>query len=198
MPKSVTPPPADGFYQRWKLEVFMRKPLSKKVRFEVFKRDGFTCAYCGATPPKVILQVDHIVPVSGGGNNSIDNLVTSCQPCNIGKGKNSLTSIPESLQEKALRIKEQEEQLQGFYKILKERDDGIESELWEVAQMIEPMALEKGIPRDWAKSIRYFLEQLGLYDAKYAAEIARAKFPYGGKKTFLYFCGVCHRKIRGE
>lgn len=33
-----------------------RKPLSKRIRFEVFKRDSFTCQFCGRTPPEVILE----------------------------------------------------------------------------------------------------------------------------------------------
>lgn len=36
-----------------------RKSLSKKTRFEVFKRDSFECQYCGAHPPSTILHVDH-------------------------------------------------------------------------------------------------------------------------------------------
>lgn len=56
-----------------------RKGLSKRTRFNVFKRDGFTCQYCGAHPPKVVLHVDHITPVVEGGGNDIDNLVTSCE-----------------------------------------------------------------------------------------------------------------------
>lgn len=44
-----------------------REPLSKGIRFEVFKRDNFTCQYCGAKAPDVILEVDHINPVKLGG-----------------------------------------------------------------------------------------------------------------------------------
>ncbi len=67
-----------------------RKPLSKKIRFEVFKRDSFTCQYCGQKSPEVILHVDHISPVSKGGSNEIVNLVTSCADCNSGKGAREL------------------------------------------------------------------------------------------------------------
>lgn len=67
-----------------------RAPLSKKIRFEVFKRDSFTCQYCGRTAPDVILHVDHIHPIFNGGDNEIINLITSCQPCNLGKGKREL------------------------------------------------------------------------------------------------------------
>lgn len=68
-----------------------RKPLSKKIRFEVFKRDSFTCQYCGAKAPQVTLNVDHIKPVASGGNNDILNLVTSCSGCNAGKSDRHLS-----------------------------------------------------------------------------------------------------------
>ena len=62
-----------------------RKPLAKSIRFEVFKRDHFTCQYCHRKATDVILQVDHITPVSKGGTNDLMNLVTSCVDCNLGK-----------------------------------------------------------------------------------------------------------------
>lgn len=43
-----------------------RKALSKKLRFEVFKRDSFTCQYCGDKAPDIILECDHIIPVAVG------------------------------------------------------------------------------------------------------------------------------------
>ena len=68
-----------------------RKSLSKKIRFEVFKRDKFQCQYCGRQAPDVILHVDHIVPIYEDGTNDIINLVTSCLDCNLGKGKRTLS-----------------------------------------------------------------------------------------------------------
>jgi hypothetical protein len=67
-----------------------RKALSKKTRFEVFKRDSFACQYCGQGAPDVLLHVDHIVPVADGGGDEITNLVTACVGCNIGKGATPL------------------------------------------------------------------------------------------------------------
>lgn len=55
-----------------------RKSISKKIRFEIFKRDKFTCQFCGNSAPNSILEIDHLNPVSKGGNNSILNLITSC------------------------------------------------------------------------------------------------------------------------
>jgi hypothetical protein len=69
----------------------VRETLSKKLRFEVFKRDSFTCQYCGQKAPDVILQCDHINPVAAGGGNDILNLVTSCFDCNSGKGARTLS-----------------------------------------------------------------------------------------------------------
>jgi hypothetical protein len=62
-----------------------RKSLSPRTRFEIFKRDGFRCIYCGATPLNATLQVDHVVAVASGGTDDPANLVTSCGSCNSGK-----------------------------------------------------------------------------------------------------------------
>lgn len=63
-----------------------RKPTPDKMRFEVFKRDKFTCQYCGQKAPDVILRCDHVIPVCEGGKTVLVNLVTSCIDCNSGKG----------------------------------------------------------------------------------------------------------------
>lgn len=62
-----------------------RKGLTTRTRFEVFKRDGFTCTYCGRKPPEVVLQVDHIEPHAQGGEDSFLNYTTACDACNGGK-----------------------------------------------------------------------------------------------------------------
>jgi hypothetical protein len=70
-----------------------RKPIGKKLRFEIFKRDDFTCQYCGKQPPACVLEVDHINPVAEGGSNDEMNLATSCDACNRGKGKRKLGNV---------------------------------------------------------------------------------------------------------
>ena len=40
------------------------KSASKKLRFEVFKRDLFTYQYCGSQPPEAVLKCDHIEPLA--------------------------------------------------------------------------------------------------------------------------------------
>lgn len=89
-----------------------RDPLSKKIRFEVFKRDSFTCQYCGRKSPNVILEADHINPVKRGGKNDLLNLITSCFDCNRGKSDRVLSdnSIVEKqrVQIEELNLKKQQ------------------------------------------------------------------------------------------
>jgi hypothetical protein len=76
-----------GAEARWVIP--KREPIGERIRYLVFRRDGFKCVFCGAAPRKgnrVILHVDHILPVSKGGTNSIDNLRTLCSKCNRGRG----------------------------------------------------------------------------------------------------------------
>ena len=91
-----------------------RKNLSKKVRFEVFKRDSFTCQYCGAKAPDVVLAVDHVVAVASGGSNNIMNLVTSCVGCNGGKGAVALSddSAVQKRRTQAAALQQRREQIQ--------------------------------------------------------------------------------------
>lgn len=62
-----------------------REPI--KLRHRVFERDNFQCKDCGRTPrkEKVQLQAHHLVPVTEGGKNDPDNLVTLCSDCHAGR-----------------------------------------------------------------------------------------------------------------
>lgn len=55
------------------------------TRFEVFKRDKFTCQYCGRRAPHVVIELEHVRPRSTGGTHDAWNLVTACHECNQGK-----------------------------------------------------------------------------------------------------------------
>jgi len=59
--------------------------LSQSLRFSILRRDDFQCQYCGRKAPEVVLEVDHVVPISFGGDNKLENLRTSCRDCNQGK-----------------------------------------------------------------------------------------------------------------
>ena len=69
------------------LSAQVRKGIKPSVRFEVLRRNKFCCTYCGkAAVDGYKLVIDHILPVSKGGTNDIENLTSSCEECNIGKG----------------------------------------------------------------------------------------------------------------
>lgn len=59
--------------------------VSKRLRYEILRRDNHTCRYCGATAPSVELAVDHVTPTTLGGSDDPGNLVTACRDCNSGK-----------------------------------------------------------------------------------------------------------------
>lgn len=66
--------------------------VSKRLRFEILRRDEFRCYYCGTRGNEVTgegLTIDHVVPVALGGTDDAENLVAACGDCNAGK-----TSVP--------------------------------------------------------------------------------------------------------
>lgn len=181
--RDISAPPKSG----------KRKAVSVKTRFEIFKRDFFTCQYCGATPPAAILEVDHILAVASGGTNAQDNLVTSCWTCNRGKGARSLTAVPASLADRAATVAEQERQIAGYAAAVAERQQRIDRDAWLVVRAL--FGTDK-ISQDWFRSIVMFLGKLPLHeiiDAANRAQSGRRR----ERDTFLYFCGVCWKKIKG-
>lgn len=102
-----------------------RKSTGKRLRFSVFQRDHFTCQYCGAQPPAVVLVVDHIDPVARGGQTTIDNLITACETCNQGKADRSLGQCPVRPDADLMYLETQQEiaELRRFQMAAQEHDD---------------------------------------------------------------------------
>lgn len=62
-------------------------------RFRVLRRDSFKCVLCGNSPavdPACVLHVDHILPFSRGGRTTDENLRSTCEKCNLGRGNRYL------------------------------------------------------------------------------------------------------------
>lgn len=102
--------------------------VNPKLRFEIFKRDEFICQYCGRKTPRVVLELDHIIPRSKGGTDDEDNLTTSCWECNRGKGAELLSTVlkDEDIHDKTVLLLEREIQLQEYNNVrkqVKERED---------------------------------------------------------------------------
>ena len=63
-----------------------RAKMTDSLRYDIFKRDNFRCQICGSSAQDgVKLHVDHIIPVSKGGQTIESNLRTLCDRCNMGK-----------------------------------------------------------------------------------------------------------------
>lgn len=77
-----------GCLESFKSDGYVPTPVKGplRMRFLVLQRDGFRCRYCGRGPDDgTVLQVDHVFPRAHGGTDSMENLVTACRECNIGK-----------------------------------------------------------------------------------------------------------------
>jgi 5-methylcytosine-specific restriction endonuclease McrA len=69
-----------------RLERMIKRPRQsvRLTKREVFRRDNYTCQYCGQRPLR--LTVDHVIPRRLGGGHTWENLVTACPACNLRKG----------------------------------------------------------------------------------------------------------------
>jgi len=97
-----------------------RKPVSKRLRFKIFKRDEFTCMYCWKTPEKhnITLEVDHKISVKGWWWNEEENLTTSCFDCNRWKRDDSIIKWDlEKTKNELIEIKERLEQIKYISKL---------------------------------------------------------------------------------
>lgn len=101
--------------------------VSKSIRFEVFARDSFTCQYCGKRPPEVILEVDHIHPVSKGGLDDLTNLLASCYDCNRGKRARIISDVAPRPDADLMFLRVQQElaEAKRYHAAKKKRDNAL-------------------------------------------------------------------------
>ncbi len=175
-----------------------RKGLSKKLRFEVFKRDGFTCQYCGRSAPDVILEVDHIKSVKNGGDNDIMNLITSCFDCNRGKGKRKLSEKEEIKKqtEELKKLNEKREQLKMMLKWKKELENFENEEVDNIVEKFE-VAYNKTLTQFARNEIKKLIKKYGFENVYDATEIAvNTEIP---EKAFSLIGRICfNKKVQKE
>lgn len=175
--------------------------VSRRLRFEVLRRDDHKCRYCGGAAPDVALTVDHVKPISLGGGDDPSNLVTACSQCNSGKASVAPDSpMVADVAEDALRwakaisLASETMLAERDYEaaILEEFDDAWTSWSW------GSESNRRLVPRDaeWRQSILRFVS-LGL-DISIVCDMVpvtmgKERVPPGQK--WVYFCGCCWRKL---
>lgn len=172
--------------------------LSKKVRFEIFKRDGFTCQYCGQTPPKIVLEVDHIKPKSKNGKDDKNNLITACFDCNRGKSNILLTEITPTIKKNLDILNEKHDQLIAFERLQKRIRTKQLKDCQKVSDLYTKFFPKYELSDNFRdRSVRDFIEKLGLYEVLDSMGIAYSKIN-DSDEVIRYFCGICWSKIKGK
>jgi len=171
--------------------------LSPRTRFEVFKRDEFTCRYCGRTTPEVVLEVDHIIPRCEGGSNDPINLTTACWECNRGKAGNPLQNIitGEDPTERAVLMLERERQLREYDVVLA----GILERRRDLAQDLLNFwceeAFRESVPKrqfQWLVNVLEHVPATVIKESMYSAIAA------GATKDWRYVMAVVRNKREGK
>ena len=173
--------------------------VSKRLRFEILRRDNHTCRYCGGTAPDVVLTVDHVVPTALGGTDEPSNLVAACKDCNAGKSSVPAGSaLVDDVQNDAIRWGQAivaYNQAQAEQRGL--RDAYVErfNEAWLVWHCGPE---KKPIPRDegWLGTIwRFHDSGLPVEDLIDAVQIACGNAAIPTLRTWVYFCGVAWKRV---
>lgn len=176
-----------------------RKPIPKKIRFEVLKRDKFTCQYCGKSAPDVVLEVDHIKPVSKGGDNDIMNLVTSCKDCNRGKSNIELSddSVVKKQQAQLQEIADRKEQLEMMLE-WRESLNSLEDEYIDAVVKIFEDSTKWGVSEYGRKKIKKWINDFSLMEVLDATETAIEYYYTGSEESwneaFNKISGICYVK----
>lgn len=181
--------------------------VSKRLRYEVLRRDNHTCRYCGAQAPDVKLTVDHVVPIALGGKDEAGNLVTACAPCNSGKTSSTPdASLIADVDADALRWASARTQAISRWR-LQQRELGAALHSFGTAWdgwSYGPDDARRPIPRDagWEDSVERWLEE-GLDVGDLSDLIPKAMHNKPGRSggviapedRWRYYCGVVWRTL---
>lgn len=181
-----------------------REYISKQLRFEVFKRDSFTCQYCGRSAPDVVLELDHIMPVSKGGDNDILNLCTSCHDCNNGKSNRTLDddSIVQRQKEQLREINKKREQLKMMI-AWREELKTFDNEVLQTVKAFVEKTLNISVNENGEKIIKKWLKQFDTAFIFECTEIAAKNYIKTDDfeercKAFEMIPRICNRRSREQ
>jgi HNH endonuclease len=174
--------------------------ISKRLRYEVFRRDNHACRYCGATAPQAKLTVDHVVPTSLGGTDEPSNLLTACSDCNFGKSASTPdAALVTDVSADALRwgraVTEAARILEREYQ---ERVDLHRQfqDAWDAWTYGYKNPQTFPLPSGWEKSIDSILAAgLPMPVLTECVDLAMAVKHVRADSLFRYMCGIAWRKV---
>lgn len=174
--------------------------ISKRLRFEILRRDNHTCRYCGASAPDVKLTVDHVTPEALGGRTEPANLVAACEACNSGKSSIAPdAAVVADVNSDALRWSRALEMAAAVRRTHNEMRDGYVTHFehlwsdWHVGVEKLPVPLDD----NWQSSVERFHDlNLPADEMARAIRVAMTNNRIAPDETFRYFCGICWSVLR--
>lgn len=177
----------------------MSDDVTPRLRYEILRRDGHRCHYCGLTAAQTTLVIDHVIPRALGGRTVPENLVTSCRRCNAGK-----SSVPpdaplvEDVDRDARRwasaIRRAAEARQGERERLVAITKALDAEWSSWTYRPYQGARKKPVPRpdDWDIAVaRWVTLGLDLQAISYYLDISMRNSKVHPEKAWVYFAGCC-------
>ncbi len=177
--------------------------LSRRLRFEILRRDQHTCRYCGGKAPDIPLTVDHVIPTALGGTDEPSNLVTACQPCNAGKTsiqpnspvvddvKADAFRWADAIREVAIRLSIDRDLTDV---LVADFDEAWSSWTYQTSDDGERAQIQR--PNDWRESTERFLKAGAQIDMLlHLIQVAMRKQNIVHEARWTYFCGCAWRHI---
>lgn len=172
--------------------------VSKRLRYEVMRRDNFACRYCRRTDQP--LTVDHVVPIALGGSDEPDNLVAACVDCNAGKSSSNpdqpqAAQVSEDAFRWARAMKEAAD-LQDDSRYMRQRYCEEFLDTWN-GWTFTGTDRTVPLPNDWSDSLGRFQElNLEIDVIQDLVGVAMRKAGSSSGSVFKYFCGCCWSTLR--
>ena len=169
--------------------------VSKRLRFEVLKRDDHTCRYCGAKAPDAKLTVDHVTPVALGGTDDASNLVAACCECNSGKSSTTPTDdlvaqVGEDDMRWAAAIQ------RAAAKMLEEQKGQGEKRAWFLKEWDQWDEKHLFLPSTWTRALDHWVGSgLPREVLIECLDIALRNRHVSADSVFAYMGGVARKKI---
>lgn len=171
--------------------------VSKRLRYEILRRDNHTCRYCGATAPDVKLTIDHVVPTALGGSDEPSNLATACADCNNSKSATPPdAAIVADVDQKAIAWAKARQVVADRMRVSLDEKFRMEEHFEECWETLRPNQWRSSdLPEDFGDSLEQFVRNGIPYEV--VTELARVALRNTAvSNKWKYFCGCVWTRLR--